>query len=70
MIRMNGLIFILKRIQMNLRPPQELYFRQLFEGCLIVKDQCIYWANAYLKEEDLTYEGSYVKVLNLKWRKI
>lgn len=55
---------------MNLRPPQELYFRQLFEGCLIVKDQCIYWANAYLKEEDLTYEGSYVKVLNLKWRKI
>lgn len=57
-------------IAMNLRPPQELYFRQLFEGCLIVKDQCIYWANAYLKEEDLTYEGSYVKALNLKWRKI
>lgn len=55
---------------MNLRSAQENISREIYEGCLIVKEQCIFWADDALKKEDLTYAGSYIKALNLKWRKI
>lgn len=57
-------------IAMNLRPAQENYSREIFSACLLVEDECIFWADVDLDKEDLNYEGSFVKALNLKWRKI
>ena len=57
-------------IAMNLRPAQENVSRYIYGGTLLVKDECIFWADDALEEENLSYEGSYIKALNLKWRKI
>ena len=57
-------------IAMNLRPAQENFDRYLYGGTLLVKDECIFWADDALDGESLSYEGSYIKALNLKWRKI
>ena len=57
-------------VAMNLRPAQENFDRFIYGGTLLVKDECIFWADAAMKEENLSYEGSYIKALNLKWRKI
>lgn len=57
-------------IAMNLRPPQENCCREIYDGCLLVKDECIYWADDCLEEEDINYQGTFIKALNLKWRKI
>lgn len=57
-------------ISMNLRPAQENYSREIFSACLFVEDECIFWADVDLDKEDLNYAGSFVKALNLKWRKI
>lgn len=57
-------------IAMNLRPPQENFSREIYFGCLLVKDECIYWLDDNLEEEDMNYQGTFIKALNLKWRKI
>ena len=57
-------------VAMNLRPAQENFDRFIYGGTLLVKDECIFWADDTLEEENLSYEGSYIKALNLKWRKI
>jgi hypothetical protein len=57
-------------ISMNLRPALENYSREIFSACLFVEDECIFWADDALDKEDLNYTGSFIKALNLKWRKI
>lgn len=57
-------------VAMNLRPAQENFDRYLYGGTLLVKDECIFWADDVMQAEDLSYEGSFIKALNLKWRKI
>ena len=57
-------------ISMNLRPAQENYSREIFSACLFVENECVFWADDALEKEDLNYTGSYIKALNLKWRKI
>lgn len=57
-------------ISMNLRPAQENYSREIFSACLFVEDECVFWADDALDKEDRNYEGSFIKALNLKWRKI
>lgn len=57
-------------IAMNLRPAQENYSREIFSACLLVENECVFWADDALKKEDLNYTGSFIKALNLKWRKI
>lgn len=46
------------------------YSREIMEATLMIKDETVLWADWYMKEEDLSYDGSYIKALNLKWRKI
>ena len=61
----------------NLRPPAENHTGYIYSATLRVKDECIYWADGELNEEGfaedenghLNYCGSYIKALNLKWRK-
>lgn len=57
-------------VAMNLRPAQENFDRYIYGGTLLVKDECIFWADDALGDEGLSYEGSFIKALNLKWRKI
>ena len=57
-------------ISMNLRPAQENFSREIFSACLFVEDECIFWADETLDKEDLNHKGSFIKALNLKWRKI
>ena len=62
----------------NLRPPTENHTGYIYSATLLVKDECIYWADDELGEEEfdedenghLNYCGSYIKALNLKWRKV
>lgn len=57
-------------ISMNLRPALENCSREIFSACLFVEDECIFWADDALDKEDLNYTGTFIKALNLKWRKI
>lgn len=57
-------------LAMNIRPPKENYSREIFEATLLVKDETILWADWYMEEENFSVDGSYIKALNLKWRKI
>ena len=57
-------------LAMNVRPPKENYSREIMEGTLLVRDETVLWADWYMKEEDLHNDGSYIKALSLKWRKI
>ncbi len=58
-------------IAMNLRPPNGNYSRELWEGCLWVNaDGSVFFADRFLDMEDLNYDGTFIKALNLKWRKI
>lgn len=57
-------------ITLHLKPYSENYCREIYDSTLLVKDESIYWADNKLEQEDLNYQGTYIKALNLKWRKI
>lgn len=57
-------------LAVNIRPPKENFSREIMEGTLLVRDETVLWADCYLKEEDLGYDGSCIRALSLKWRKI
>lgn len=46
------------------------YSREIFEASLIVENESVFWANAYMEKPDKTYSGSVVRALCLKWRKV
>ena len=52
-------------IAFNLRPPLENY-----SASFIISDECVFWADDELENEDLCYSGTFIKALNVKWRKI
>ena len=57
-------------LAVNIRPAKENYSREIYEGTLLIRDESVLWADWYMENEDLSYNGSYIKALNLKWRKI
>lgn len=57
-------------LAVNIRPAKENYSREIFEASMLVKDEIILWAEWYMEQEDLSFDGSYIKALSLKWRKI
>lgn len=57
-------------LALNLRPHRENCPRELYNATLLVKDNMIFWADDKLENEDLDYQYSYIKAINLKWRKI
>ena len=54
----------------NLRPAKENYTNYISDAALIVKDEAVFWADDYMESEDLSYDGTYIKALSMKWRKI
>lgn len=57
-------------LAINIRPAKENYSRDIYEGTLLIHDETVLWADWYMENEDLSFDGSYIKALNLKWRKI
>jgi len=57
-------------LEFNIRPAKENYDRYIYEATMLVDNETIFWADGYMKNEDLAYNGSYIKAMNLKWRKI
>lgn len=62
---------------LNLRPPTENHSATLYKATLLVKNECIFWTDGELREENfaedtnghIDSDGSYIKALSLKWRK-
>lgn len=57
-------------IVFKMMPSDIGHFNHIFQATLIVNNNMIFWADDHLDKEDLTYEGSYIKALNLKWRDV
>ena len=57
---------------LKIMPATENYPRELYGASLIVEQESIFWADSYsyMKHPNDSYEGSIIKALNLKWRKV
>ena len=55
---------------LRIMPATENYSREIFEASLIVENESVFWADGYMQEADDSYQGSIIKALNLKWRKL
>lgn len=51
-------------------PATENYCREIFEASLIIDNESVFWADSYMEKPNISYEGSIITALNLKWRKI
>lgn len=56
--------------EINIRPPKENCDRYIYDATMIVENETVFWADSYMEKVDLSYDGSYIKALSLKWRKI
>ncbi|BCN30999.1 hypothetical protein [Anaeromicropila herbilytica] len=57
-------------LELNIRPAKENYDRYIYEATMLVENETVFWADGYMENEDPAYNGSYIKAMNLKWRKI
>lgn len=57
-------------IRMNLCGFSENYSREIYDATLLVNDESIFWADSRLESENMDYKGTWIKALNLKWRKL
>lgn len=55
---------------MKILPPKPNCTREIFDASLIVEDDSIFWVDRYMTNVDMAYDGSIMKALSLKWRKI
>lgn len=53
---------------MNLRPPGDNYFGDIFGASLILKDASIFFCDDEVQEIDTDYEGTWICAYSLKWR--
>ena len=54
----------------NLRPAGENYSCEIWEASLVVRNEEVLWADWCIESDGMSVDGSYIKALNLKWRKI
>ena len=55
---------------LKIMPATENYSREIFEASLIVENESVFWADAYMEKPNYSYDGSIIRALNLKWRKL
>lgn len=55
---------------LKIMPASENFSREICEASLIVENESVFWADAYMEKPNNSYEGSIIRALNLKWRKI
>ena len=46
------------------------HFREIFDASLLIEDESVFWADSHMENPEDSYEGSIIKALNLKWRKL
>ncbi len=54
----------------NLRPPKENMSPWLMDAALIVQDETIFWADAWMESPNFDCDGTWIHALSMKWRKI
>lgn len=57
-------------IIMRIQPAGENYTREIMDGVLFANDAGVYWADGCMEKPDDNYQGSFIRALSLKWRKI
>lgn len=55
---------------LKIMPASENYSREIYEASLIVENESVFWADSYMDKPNDLYEGSIIRALNVKWRKI
>ncbi len=55
---------------MKILPPKPNCIRDIYDATLTVEDESVFWADGYMENIDMAYDGSIIKALSLKWRKI
>ncbi len=55
---------------LKIMPATENYTRELSEASLIIENESVFWADSYMENVNTSYDGSIIKALNLKWRKL
>lgn len=55
---------------MKIKSPALVCFRNISDASLILENESVFWADASLKNPDESYDGSFIRALCLKWRKI
>ena len=51
-------------------PAGESYMSEILSATLEVNDDGVFWADTYMEKPDMSYEGSIIRSLSLKWRKL
>lgn len=67
----------------HIKPAKENCYNYIYDATMYVNDEIIYWTDEFMelenmvcnensikKLENISYEGNFIKALNLKWRKI
>lgn len=57
-------------IRMNLQGFGENFSRELYDATLCVCDETIYWADGETEKDNFNFNGTWIKALNLKWKRI
>jgi hypothetical protein len=51
-------------------PAADEYFTEILSATLTVDEKGVFWADTYMETPDMSYEGSIIRALSLKWRKL
>lgn len=51
-------------------PPKENYSSEIYSATLWVDEDGVFWADERMEKPDMSYEGSIIRALSLKWRKL
>lgn len=55
---------------MKILPAGENYSREILDASLIVENESVFWADSYMEKPDISYDGSIITALSLRWRKV
>ncbi len=51
-------------------PPKENYSSEILSATLYVDEEGVFWADNYMEKPDIKYDGSIIRALSLKWKKL
>lgn len=51
-------------------PPGENESSEIYSATLSVNEEGVFWADCYMEEPDMSYDGSIIRSLSLKWKKL
>lgn len=57
-------------LAMHLRPTPDNYVSSIYCASMIIKDEAIFFCDADMDSEELSYEGTWIKALSLRWRQL